>query len=198
MDIVEIYKKQTLISKIIFITLIVLTLISLIELLYSFNTYTCYPRFNSFSLTNSENVVSFNGIEFSSEDKCISSTKSLFLNQSLTSVFFSFLLIPIWFLVKNIYIKNLNKFSNFMSFFEINRFDRGLFRIWLVLGWFWLVFVCILMMAEIPDYRRYSNDVDDTLHVFLSGLFFLAFYILVPLVWLSLKKITLWISRGFK
>ena len=198
MDIVEIYKKQTLISKIIFITLIVLTLISLIELLYSFNTYTCYPRFNSFSLTNSENVVSFNGIEFSSEDKCISSTKSLFLNQSLTSVFFSFLLIPIWFLVKNIYIKNLNKFSNFMNFFEINRFDRGLFRIWLVLGWFWLVFVCILMMAEIPDYRRYSNDVDDTLYVFLSGLFFLAFYILVPLVWLSLKKITLWISRGFK
>ena len=182
MDIVEIYKKQTLISKIIFITLIVLTLISLIELLYSFNTYTCYPRFNSFSLTTSENVVSFNGIEFSSEDKCISSTKSLFLNQSLTSVFFSFLLIPIWFLVKNIYIKNLNKFSNFMNFFEINRFDRGLFRIWLVLGWFWLVFVCILMMAEIPDYRRYSNDVDDTLHVFLSGLFFLAFYILVPLV----------------
>ncbi|MDA9135114.1 hypothetical protein N9J77_00760 [bacterium] len=198
MDIVEIYKKQTLISKIIFITLIVLTLISLIELLYSFNTYTCYPRFNSFSLTTSENVVSFNGIEFSSEDKCISSTKSLFLNQSLTSVFFSFLLIPIWFLVKNIYIKNLNKFSNFMNFFEINRFDRGLFRIWLVLGWFWLVFVCILMMAEIPDYRRYSNDVDDTLYVFLSGLFFLAFYILVPLVWLSLKKITLWISRGFK
>ena len=68
------------ISKITFITLIVLTLISLIELLYSFNTYTCYPRFNSFSLTTSENVVSFNGIEFSSEDKCISSTKSLFLN----------------------------------------------------------------------------------------------------------------------
>lgn len=198
MDIVEIYKKQTLISKITFITLIVLTLISLIELLYSFNTYTCYPRFNSFSLTTSENVVSFNGIEFSSEDKCISSTKSLFLNQSLTSVFFPFLLIPIWFLVKNIYIKNLNKFSNFMNFFEINRFDRGLFRIWLVLGWFWLVFVCILMMAEIPDYRRYSNDVDDTLYIFLSGLFFLAFYILVPLVWLSLKKITLWISRGFK
>ena len=95
-------------------------------------------------------------------------------------------------------IDSIKYLSNFMNFFEINRFDRGLFRIWLVLGWFWLVFVCILMMAEFPDYRRFSNDGDDTWYIFLSGLFMLAFYILIPLVWLSFKKITLWIGRGFK
>ena len=193
MDIIEIYKKETLISKIIFTTLTVLTLISFIELLYSYNTYRCYSPFFSGS-----SVTSFNGLTFDNGDICIEFTKSSFLNESFASVFFCFLLIPIWFLSKIIYLKNLNKFSNFLNFFEINKLDRGLFRIWLVLGWLWLVFVCFLMMAEIPDYRRFSNHGDDTWYIFLSGLFMLAFYILIPLVWLSLKKITLWIGRGFK
>ena len=192
MDIVEIYKKETLISKIIFITLTILTLISLIELLYSFNTYTCNSAFFSGSSVNS-----FNGLTFDNGDTCIESTKSLFLKESFASVLFCFLLIPIWLLSKRIYLKNLNKFSNFLNFFEINRLDRGLFRIWLVLGWFWLVFVCILMMGEIPDYRRPLDD-GETWYVFMIGIFFLFLYILSPLVWLSFKKITLWIGRGFK
>ena len=104
-----------------------------------------------------------------------------------------------WLLLRIIFKKNENKLKNFFEFFEINRLDRGLFRIGLVLSWPWVVFICIFVMSEIPDRSRGSWDSNvDSLERFLEGAGMLIPIILFPLIWLLLKKVGIWIYRGFK
>ena len=103
-----------------------------------------------------------------------------------------------WLLLRIIFKKNENKLKSFFEFFEINRLDRGLFRIGLVLSWPWVVFVCIFVMFEIPDKIYDGWGTVNHLERFLEGVGMLTPIILFPLIWLLLKKVGIWIYRGFK
>ena len=195
MNIIEFYKKETFVPKVILATLTALIIISFIEFLYEINTYGCY---RDLLYSGSEKYIAFNGEKFPSPKICVSETKPLFLKAGLLSVFFPILLMSLWILLRKIFKKNENKLKNFFEFFEINRLDRGLFRIGLVLSWPWVVFVCIFVMFEIPDRASSWGRPADHLERFLEGVGMLIPIILFPLIWLLLKKVGIWIYKGFK
>lgn len=126
-----------------------------------------------------------------------------------------------------------------IKYFEINKLDRGLFRIWLVLAIVWFLLMIILFIQE-GVFERYQNesakgwkcrlsvktfqyeaydkkgavpffgDNFDTLkkcNSFIHRarndligiiLFIITSPLFVLLSWLIIKKIFLWIYRGFK
>ena len=196
MNIIEIYKKETLVPKIILATLTALIIISFMEFLYDINTYTCYDRYGETYYR------AFNGARFILLESCVSATKPLFLKASFLSVLFPILLMSFWLLIRKIFKKNENKLKSFFEFFEINKLDRGLFRIGLVLSWPWLVFVCIYMQDVIPleasNWTLGINKLEVQLDIFVVGLAMLTPIILFPLIWLLLKKEGIWIYKGFK
>jgi|TARA_B100001964_G_C13923175_1_gene461087 hypothetical protein len=207
MNIIEIYKKETLVPKIILATLTALIIISFMEFLYDINTYTCSDNSLKILLSDSDTHIktrymAFNGAEFSNFLKCVALTKPLFLKASFLSVLFPILLMSFWLLIRIIFKKNENKLKSFFEFFEINKLDRGLFRIGLVLSWPWVVFVCIYMQAVIPlrasRWTSGINKLEVQLDIFFTGLAMLTPIILFPLIWLLLKKVGIWIYKGFK
>ena len=89
-----------------------------------------------------------------------------------------------------------------INFTKLSKFERGTFRIWIILSSLWLLYLLLFALAEGKYFFKICRNIPAECTFDWNNFFLIIFYAVIPILiiilWFLLKAAFIWIKEGYK